>query len=59
MNTIPTNGEVIAYVIFGIIALLFVFYGLAHADSSSSVEITWGQRRDWARREREYQRRTR
>lgn len=59
MNNIPTDGEVIAYIIVGIIALLFVFWGLAHSDRTSNVEITWGQRRDWARREREYQRRTR
>lgn len=59
MNNIPTNGEVIAYIIIGVIALLLIFWGMAHADTRSSVEITWGQRRDWARREREYQRRTR
>lgn len=59
MNTIPTDGEVIAYIIFGIIALLAIWFCLRNADTGSEVEITWGQRRDWERRQREYERRTR
>ena len=49
MNTIPTDGEVIAYIIFGIIALLAIWFCLRNADTRSEVEITWGQRRDWER----------
>ena len=59
MNTIPTDGEVIAYIVIGIIALLAIWFGLRNADSRSEIEITWGQRRDWERRQREYERRTR
>lgn len=59
MNTIPTDGEVIAYIILGIIALLAFWLFLRNADTRSEVEITWGQRRDWERREKDYERRTR
>ncbi len=59
MNTIPTNGEVIAYVIFGIIALLALWVLMRGTNTGSNIEITWGQRRDWDRRQREYERKTR
>ena len=58
MNTIPTDGEVIAYIILGIIALLAFWFFLRNAGTQSEVEITWGQRRDWERRQKEYERRT-
>ena len=59
MNTIPTDGEVIAYIIFGIIALLTLWFLMRGTDTRSEIEITWGQRRDWERRQKEYERRTR
>lgn len=59
MNTVPTNSEVIAYIILGIVMLIALWFGLRNADTSSSIEITWGQRRDWERRQKEYERRTR
>lgn len=59
MNTIPTNGEVVAYIIFGIIALLALWFLMRGVDTRSEIEITWGQRRDWERRQKEYERRTR
>jgi hypothetical protein len=59
MNTIPTDGEVIAYIVLCIIALLAFWLFLRNAGKESEVEITWGQRRDWERREKEYERRTR
>ena len=59
MNTIPTDGEVIAYIILGIIALFAFWFFLRNVDTGSEVEITWGQRRDWERRQREFERRTR
>ena len=59
MNTIPTDGEVIAYIILGITALLAFWFLMGSADAGSKIDITWGQRRDWERRQREYERRTR
>lgn len=59
MNTIPTNGEVVAYIIFSIIALLALWFLMRGVDTRSEIEITWGQRRDWERRQKEYERKTR
>ena len=59
MNTIPTDGEVIVYIVLSILALLAFWGFLRNANKGPEIEITWGQRRDWERREREYERRTR
>jgi hypothetical protein len=59
MNTIPTDGEITAYIVLGIIALLAFWFLMRGADTRPEIEITWGQRRDWERRQREYERRTR
>ena len=48
----PTNAEIIFWV-FALIAVVIVLICLA-CRTSDSMEITWGQRRDWARREREW-----
>ena len=59
MNTIPTDSEVIACIVLSVIALLAVWGFLRNAHRGSEIEITWGQRRDWERRQKEYERRTR
>lgn len=48
----PTTAELIFYGVMGAIALVFFIGAMFVKDDH--IEITWGQRRDWARREREW-----
>ena len=48
---IPTNAEMIFYCVCGGFALI-TFVRMV-CSKSDTVEITWGQRRDWTRREKE------
>lgn len=48
----PTNAEIIFWV-FALVAVIVVLTRLI-CGTSNSMEITWGQRRDWARREGEW-----
>lgn len=56
---IPTNSEVAGWIILLIIAIIFLVKTAMKSESSSEIEITWGQRRDWENRARDYERRTR
>ena len=56
---IPTNSEVAGWIILLIIAIVFLVKTTMKSESSSEIEITWGQRRDWENRARDYERRTR
>jgi hypothetical protein len=49
---IPTTAEMIFYYICGGIALIIFIKMMC--SKSDTVEITWGQRRDWERREKEW-----
>lgn len=54
----PTNAELIGWLVLlaiMVVALILV----AIRPSAPSVDITWGQRRDWENRQRDYERRTR
>ena len=48
----PTTGELIFW-IFSIIAVLALIT-LSGREPIDTMDITWGQRRDWARREKEW-----
>ncbi len=55
----PTNSEVIGWIVLLIIAIVFLVKTAMQSESSSEIEITWGQRRDWENRAKDYERRTR
>lgn len=55
----PTNAEVIGWIVLLIIVIVFLIKATMQSESSSEIEITWGQRRDWENRARDYERRTR
>lgn len=49
----PTIAELIFYIIAGIVAIIFFIKILFSAPSNDEIKITWGQRRDWERREKD------
>ncbi len=49
----PTNAEIIFYVVLAILGIAFLII-VNCANRVSDVDITWGQRRDWERREKEW-----
>jgi uncharacterized membrane protein YkvI len=55
----PTNAEIIGWIVLLIIAIVFFVKATMQSESSSEIEITWGQRRDWENRAKDYERRTR
>lgn len=48
----PTDAEIIFWVVAAILAFGFIIFIASRADRS--IDITWGQRRDWERRERKW-----
>lgn len=48
----PTTAELIFYGALGAISLVFLLCAMCAKDDH--IEITWGQRRDWERREKEW-----
>lgn len=48
----PTTAELIFYGVLDVIGLAFILYAMCRADDH--IEITWGKRRDWERREKEW-----
>jgi hypothetical protein len=48
----PTNAEIIFYAVFAVIGLIFLIGAMF--TKSDTIDITWGQRRDWERREKEW-----
>lgn len=54
----PTNAEMIGWLVLLAIALAILIFASLRP-STPEVEITWGQRRDWDNRAKDYERRTR
>lgn len=48
----PTTAELIFWILAIIVGVPLIIHSLP--TSSDSMDITWGQRRDWARREKEW-----
>lgn len=48
----PTNAEIIFYIVLGIISLGVIIKSAL--TPNDTIDITWGQRRDWERREKEW-----
>lgn len=48
----PTIAELIFWILAIIVGVPLIVRGMA--TPSDSMDITWGQRRDWARREKEW-----
>lgn len=48
----PTIAELIFWILAIIVGVPLIVRGMATL--SDSMDITWGQRRDWARREKEW-----
>ena len=54
----PTNAEMIFWFVLLAVALIGLIF-INFYPSAPGIEITWGQRRDWENRQRDYERRTR
>lgn len=48
----PTTAELIFWILAIIVGVPLIIHSLP--TPSDSMDITWGQRRDWARREKEW-----
>jgi len=51
-NMEPTTAELIFWILAIIVGVPLIVRGMA--TPCDSMDITWGQRRDWARREKEW-----